>query len=120
MNDLIKQAVELAEGFEIDTHADERPDDPELYCTCGKGNYIICVEADNVPPLFLDALALQLVRQVDALPSMTFEIFQTWSRLTLLDAQAMPKEEFYGRDKGRTMNTIKAIVESGVLEQQEK
>ena len=112
MSDLIRKAVELADGFEWD--------DNTL-----TGNFFIGFplsaaerrhqlrqhwrEADDT--VALDALAAQLVRQVDALEWDTI----IWRNGTgiydrLLEAQT----HINGPD--RTMNTIKAIVESGVLE----
>ena len=105
MTDYIRKGVELADGWSMQRNFVITPiEDIDLF------------HVDSLPQMQIDALAAQLVRQVDELPAMSFEIFQTWSRLTLLDAQAMPREEFYGRDSDRTLNTIKAIVDSGVLD----
>jgi hypothetical protein len=74
---------------------------------------------DKLPQHYLDALAAQLVRQVDAL-SPGIVITSDFSGCCLIvsddddwfagDSKVGPKTN------DRTMNTIKAIVDSGVLE----
>lgn len=109
--DYIRKGVELADGWSC------------VMYKAGHTVYIGLIETaigSKYHPEdqeMLDALAAQLVRQVDALRGMTFETYQTFSKLTLIDAQAMPKDEFYGGEFDRTMNTIKAIIDSKVLEQ---
>ena len=92
MTDYIRKAVELADGFRW-LHRDQ-VEIPDL------NNAVLRPFEQQ---WFLDALAAQLVRQVDAvLPQ------QDW--LTL----SRPFYKTNGPD--RTMNTIKAIVDSGVLD----
>ncbi len=106
MNDYIRKAVELADGFDIVTEKDGtlRIDTPLF------AGYPCPVP--HPPQMVLDALAAQLVRQVDALD---FPVMVIASR----DATSIvePDETFYSpsQNEGRTMNTIKAIVDSGVL-----
>ena len=59
-----------------------------------------------------DALAAQLVRQVDALPFEDFHAFHLERQRTYCNNDK-GRGESIGPD--RTMNTIKAIVDSGVL-----
>ena len=89
-NDIIKQAVELAEGWFLGEFSDEVVHFPQSF---GNHGYI-----DQ--QWVLDALAAQLVRQVDALRPEIYE-------------HLFPRGHL-GPD--RTENTIRAIVESGVLD----
>ena len=95
--DYIKQAIELADGWSI-----------------SEGRFF-------VPPFFnlsteqlqqsdLDALAAQLVRQVDALGYVEILIFACGTEVRLSGQEHVARIA-----SGRTMNTIKAIVDSGVL-----
>ncbi len=101
--DYIRKAVELADGWEVGTKGVTLPngrsrlfDDPLL-------------GAMSLEQYWLDALAAQLVRQVDA-AGWCFVITQEISEIL-----AGEKTHFHeGPD--RTLNTIKAIVDSGVLD----
>ena len=107
MSDLIRKAVELADGF-------------RQFC----GLYQIGDEwneaetdDDNPQQWFLDALAVQLVRQVDALEGLAFDS-KGGKFLEVIIWDFRPgNNRMTGSARGqdRTMNTIKAIVESGVL-----
>jgi len=112
MTDLIRKAVELADGWDYETDDIEEP--VLLIVTMAGGGHLEgdwSTDLNDMDQLLLDALAAQLVRQVDALEWDTI----IWRNGTgiydrLLEAQT----HINGPD--RTMNTIKAIVESGVLE----
>jgi len=93
----IRKAVELADGWVLGRN-------DVLHSPCG---YF----ADLTDQPVLDALAAQLVRQVDATDA-------SWVVTTSKDAHVMTDDgiqaaQAIGPD--RTMNTIKAIVDSGVL-----
>ena len=81
MEDVIRKAVELADGFWWKEDCVHVLDTPMHY------------RADALPQTILDALAAQLTRQVD-------ELDDYW----------------VCAEDDRTMNTIKAIVDSKVLE----
>ena len=66
-------------------------------------------DLNDLPQWFLDALAAQLVRQVDAIHP---EMLDIWYDMTRIRTG---KERFFAEGKDRTMNTLRAIVESGVL-----
>lgn len=110
--DYIRKGVELADGFEI-----KNPTKLEIECW-GEQD-ILWVEdygscpINLIPQLVFDALAAQLVRQVDAtgshwvrpLPDST-TIFHSHSNDAVQAVCGL----------GRTMNAIKVIVDSKVLE----
>ncbi len=102
MADLIKRAVELADEWSHDGDDVQTPDGDILGDCVGIG--------DKMPQTYLDALAAQLVRQVDNLFAHFVHIHPTRTRIYGDHGQ----NEVQGPD--RTMNTIKAIVDSGVLE----
>lgn len=99
----IRKAVELADGWIA-------YDNSFL-----GGCYFAPHSYDRVPQPVLDALAAQLVRQVDALPfeqegKTYFEVNNIRAHL----CTDITETEAEGSD--RTMNTIKSIVDSKVLE----
>ncbi len=97
----IRKAVELADGFEYRL---------EHYWACGGQSFAL----DEQPSWFLDALAAQLVRQVDAIENLQVESQKDSVAVSTADEGVVTcRKNFY--DKDRTMNTIKAIVDSGVL-----
>ena len=105
-NELIRKAVELADGFGF------MPGDPGCFYVQEPWDELSAV-IEEPDQWLLDALAAQLVRQVDALgghPSIA-----VYQRHT----QVFTDSGFFKR-KGpdRTLNTIKAIVDSGVLDEQ--
>ena len=65
-----------------------------------------------------DALAAQLVRQVDAIENFELLIRRDVTQLINVYSEAFEMDEMieYSGGHGRTMNTIRAIVDSGVLE----
>lgn len=111
MIDYIRKAVELADGFD---HSGR---------TCWRiqvsDHYPIAAPKKSPPSWFLDALAAQLVRQVDALPDcLEWDEFLSMSDMAGFyrwdhDGPESTYPPVVGPD--RTMNTIRAIVDSGVL-----
>lgn len=100
--DIIRKAVELADGWSyqpIDFVWIHQHGADEAYS----------LEVQWV----LDALAAQLVRQVDALPEPKPMIICSATACSVVH----PDESYLmeGNDAGRTMNTLRAIIESGVL-----
>ena len=111
--DYIRKAVELADGWnEVGDHfhAVHIPDLGD------------CAVHHGIPSQWMvDALAAQLVRQVDALTTHHVVSRSGEVRVIKFDAdedEASTKGSAYGTD--RTMNTIKAIVDSKILEQKKK
>lgn len=110
MTDVIRKAVELADGWKLTETSFYAP----LIGYCYFPD-----KTEDISKVALDALAAQLVRQCD-------KKLKDWRCLELFEGHtAVRKFEplsdkgvdiaaCYG--KGRTMNTIIAIVESGVLE----
>ena len=105
MIDYIKAAIEMADGFSVMTPFD---DGVEYLMHESHGTSKATPEQ-----WFLDALAAQLVRQVDALDRFSIIIYEEET----LIGDVMRIENIargYSPDD-RTMNTITAIVDSGVL-----
>ena len=103
MTDIIRQAVELADRWE---HADGN-----VYLA--NGTFIdesTDADFDNMDQILLDALAAQLVRQVDGIDGI--EVIAQFKEVTLWAYDSVIGE---GKGPDRTLNTITAIVESGVL-----
>ena len=109
--DYIRKAVELADGWEWNW---SRP-----FCNKVDCKYSLVPANQPMEQWQLDALAAQLVRQVESLPIGEFPddapsaVYQTphevqvWHKKRIVAIAA--KDD-------RTMNTIRAIVDSGVLE----
>lgn len=95
----IRKAVELADGFQRRGH---------MVMVYGE----IRMWLNNPGKMYLDALAAQLVRQVDATGKYTVTTYESTSTV-LNTSPGHLWIEATGPD--RTMNTIKAIVDSGVL-----
>ena len=107
MIDYIRKAMELADGFDL----------TEDQLTLPSGHYFMVCCNDVIRPWMLDALAAQLVRQVDALDEYWFDNDKYCGSVvdslgSSVGFSESPTDEPYDR----TMNTIKAIVDSGVLE----
>ena len=104
MNDaeIIRRAVELAEGFVIRCGMYWIS---EAYCAYPEE------AADDL--IFMATLAAQLVQQVDASKDARFE--SDVDGTALVGNYGVNTAVAYGQD--RTMNTLRAIVESEVLEQ---
>ena len=118
MIDYIKAAVELADNFELDSINAYYWHDPSY----GEGFDGIAVDKGKPDRWFLDSLAAQLVRQVDALDEdyvVTVGNEMEPKRVVLYGPtfRMWRGRRIDGDTDGpdRTMNTIKAIVDSGVL-----
>ena len=119
MTDLIRKAVELADGWDYETDDIEEP--VLLIVTMAGGGHFdvqFVLEGDwstdlnGMDQLLLDALAAQLVRQVDALED--YWVCVEDDRATIQCDGIFVDVQHKGPD--RTLNTIKAIVDSKVLE----
>lgn len=100
--DYIRAGVELAEGFDIFSEG--------LYI-----NHIGYCTVEEPLSWILDALTAQLVRQVDAVRSKSGYLLCVWQKpksTTILDGEKLVCQAAGDR---REMNTIKTIVDSGVL-----
>jgi hypothetical protein len=108
MTDYLRKAVELADGWRY----------KDGYIIVGE-RYYITINKKAFPvetTIGLDALAAQLVRQVDALDQFFVDsdrwgTVKVWAQNSGLGMGRIAKE----KETARTMNTIKAIVDSGVL-----
>lgn len=112
MNDseIIRKAVELADGWGITMWSGR----PMVHCPIDD---VDGFHIDHLPNLFLDSLAAQLVRQVDALtnPDVGLQLCRGVSVVDIyLPDSPLRQAAVDGPD--RTMNTLRAIVESGVLD----
>jgi len=108
--DYICKAVKLADGWWFYS-------DNTYRVNFLSGNFII----EEIPQGHKDALAAQLVRQVDALDKVLIQISPLHTVLKWRDTygdvmEFRRKERSEGTD--RTTNTIKAIVDSTVLQRQ--
>jgi len=102
MNDLIRKAVELADGWRINKMGNIQAP---------------CVHRSSIDrPLkpVLDALAAQLVRQVDA--TAFYYVVTGPSRSAVVEGASSKNVIGLCEAQDRTLNTLKAIVESGVLD----
>lgn len=115
--DLIRKAFDLADGWEYEIEA---VDPDYIYLSAADGTYWHMDEESiplaELPRIFVDALAAQLVRQVDALSKFAVDsdpygTAKVWERVSGESLSRISKSN----DSDRTMNTIRAIVESGVL-----
>lgn len=121
--DYIRKAVELADGWRINLHSDvdenANPFETEVMWNPSVGSHKLSDPGQTI----LDALAAQLVRQVDALDAdadpefirpVLIHIFA--DSTTINDCRQMPPPHLEYDGPDRTMNTIRAIVDSKVLE----
>jgi len=97
----IKKAVGLADGWKIDPNGIWPPFPFPAYA-----------DIKDTQPIILDALAAQLVRQVDSLDKYVVHAFSTRTAVRT-SGPLMDIADAKGPD--RTMNTIKAIIDSKVL-----
>jgi len=108
--DYIRKAVELADEFSVAgvaglfLHMDVK--DVEF-------PYHVQTSLDNPAKFFLDALAAQLVRQVDE--STCSEVVCSEGHCAIYDQEGQVNIVEVNNYEDRTMNTIKAIVDSDVL-----
>ena len=111
MTDYIKRAVELAEGFELQGEQETVAGTTAKFVRVPVGFLSVSWSTFLERPAYLDALAAQLVRQVDALD---YAYFGTGGDRAACCGNGTGGLNRKGKD--RTMNTIKAIIDSGVLE----
>ncbi len=115
MSDLIRKAVELADGWELDVSPDGHTYDFIKMPAESKWSGLGWARSTYQPTL--DALAAQLVRQVDAHPKY-YVMSETMGRCAVVvyrNGNFIPHILAEQEGQDRTMNTITAIVESGVL-----
>ena len=105
--DYIRKAVELADGWE--------PFNSVAVKCRGDVMWTNLNDEDETAQVTLDALAAQLVRQVVGVDGIEVIVQHGEAALWAFDSML-------GSSKGpdRTMNTIKAIVDSGVLDQSDQ
>jgi len=96
--DYIKAAVELADGWTYHDGDCSHEETERWFIDC------------KLPQVWLDALAAQLVRQVDVLNVTNLEIYNDGVYIG-----TDHDDNIIISDSDRTMNTIKAIVDSGKL-----
>ena len=114
--DYIKEGVRLADGFKYEPESDKEGfwgEEIILVPGCGWQRF------QKPERSVLDALAAQLVRQVDALPHFDLVVHDDWTEIQTDFAKDSCGQWFVEAEhaeEGRTMNTIKAIVDSKVLE----
>lgn len=103
--DYIRKAVELADGWSMSSNYVNSPTGFQDHGECSQE--------------IKDALAAQLVRQVDETGDIRVDIYRD---ATQVFYEGPTDEEMldYSGGHGRTMNTIKAIVDSGVLDQSDQ
>jgi hypothetical protein len=105
--DYIREGVKLADGFQLTN--DER------YFSMPHGGYVPTI--DECPQQYIDALAAQLVRQVEYAEHIVAVTKEVTQIKHVRDNYSTHVHEPVARKSGpdRTLNTIKAIVDSGVL-----
>ena len=113
MDDYIKKAVELADGWRLSNDKE-----PLIYLDDGTSDGISFMSW-SYPQFMLDALAAQLVRQINVLDDYAIHIEPGKTILcgvTYTD-KGFKSHHTIGVIEGEdpTMSTIKAIVDSGVL-----
>ena len=106
----VQRGVELADDFEIVSESDEWGVSIALPGHAEDMPHIVEVR-DGLPRWMLDALAAQLVRQVD--DEMAIQSVQTYQFRSVVTDSA---DTWSVEGPDRTMNTIRAIVDSKVLE----
>ncbi len=104
--DYIRKAVELADGWAVNKTGQT--------ITSG-GGYFGKVEDQEIQ----DALAAQLVRQIDALDT-KFVLMDGHGLIIIQDVNTIGDAVCRVEGPDRTMNTLKAIVDSGVLNKESK
>ena len=107
--DYIRKAVELADGWRI-AKADGRVWTPITRSGSAMDR------PEQMSGFYLDALAAELVRQVDSVVQpYRIDIYHDVTQL-FFDDSITERMEAYSGGNGRAMNTTKVIVDSGVLE----
>ncbi len=97
-SEYIRAGVELADGWRVNDL-----DEQVIHCGFGLIQVLDCIK-----PQYLDALAAQLVRQVDEAGKEA----NLYCEVLIEECRA---GECMDWPPDRTMNTIKAIIDSGVL-----
>lgn len=106
----IREAVELADGWSVSGFTC----DGVSHFTVHINSFDIDIYSDELEPFLTDALAAQLVSQVDALRSEDFQIaLQSDFGCTVIWLNGVRKWAVEGQD--RIVNSIKVIVDSKVL-----
>ena len=101
-SDNIRKAIELADGFQLTRD--------EQYFSLPAGGYMPAIK--DIRQHHKDALAAQLVRQVDALAFPYDAVFVTVGNTSV---EWPIGTNYFVEGPNRTDNTINAILESGVL-----
>jgi len=99
MDEVIRKGVELANGFEPYQEGVDVFDD--------QGRLDVAVGWEDMPDWFLDALAMQLARQVRQ---------AGWPHDNTPDAFRLRTDFYIAMERGEALDAIRTIVESGVLE----
>jgi len=109
MSDVIRKAVELADGFDL----------TENQLTFPSGHYFTVTSDDTILLWMRAAIAEQLVRQVDAITDtfvcLDVEVELGITTLWKHDEAGYPEELRLVTGPDRTMNTINAIIDSRCL-----
>lgn len=103
-NEYIKAAVELADGWRLTGRSSTF-----FYCPTRDGRPLA-----EIHQIHLDALAAQLVRQIDSKGIDAGIVFSSFGNVMVFDRKSKRAETF-SDNPDRTMNTLKCIVDSGVL-----
>ena len=106
--DYIRKAIELADGWAAKNHHKHTDEEIIVYSEYGYWCFV-----ETAQTVLLDALAAQLVRQVDAAGGYAVIVHAASTSIVGANDPPIFKHVTYAND--RTMNTIKAIVDSGVL-----
>ncbi len=109
MNDYIRKAVELADGFSF-TRPGRGQQKQSLHV-----DYVGLYLSDEISDPILDALAAQLVRQVDVLAEFFVDSDRYGTAKVWRGRYENMSRVAKSNGENRTMNTIKVIVDSGVL-----
>lgn len=108
MADYIRKAVEIADGWEITWEKMIPSDFTHVTMPAGVTFYL---EDKARPQWAIDALAAQLVRQAESAGYMV----TVYGAYVCIEGKGT-EFDFKGEKGCRTINTIKAIVDSGVLD----
>jgi len=103
MTDIIRKAVEYAEGWGLSVLKKNGP--PEIFYYKNQNGYW---HLDHPPQAAKDALAAQLVRQIDA---MNYEIISSEGHCAVYDQEHQVNTLEVNSSYDRTDNTLNACVE---------
>jgi len=113
MTDYIRKAIELADEWSLVHIYDGEDWGQEFGDNSGVPTQQVLIQEPTKFQSSLDALAAQLVRQVDAVDGIIFNSLGNMECAVSNVGDVTDYSSVRGYD--RTMNTIKAIVDSGVL-----